>query len=63
MKNKQVETVVAPAVTAVEEGEGLKGATLASAERVGCWLRRQCPRPVYGTKTNSEDSKHNKHYV
>ena len=63
MKDTQVEAIVAPAGIAVEEGEGWKCATLASAERVGCWLRRHRPRPVYGTKTNSEDSKHNTHYV
>lgn len=63
MKDKQVEAVVAPAGIAVEEGGGWKITTLASAERVGCWLRRYCPWPVHGTKTNSEDSKHNTHYV
>ena len=63
MKDKQVEAVVAPAGIAVEESEGWKCATLASAERVGCWLQKHCPRPVQGTKTNSEDSKYNKLYV
>jgi hypothetical protein len=63
MKDTEVEIVVALTGIAVEEGGGWKITTLASAERVGCWLRRYCPRPVHGTITNSEDSKHNKHYV
>ena len=63
MKDKQVEAVVALAGIAVAEGEGWKCATLASAERAGCWLQKHCPRPVHGTKTKSEDSKHNKHHV
>jgi hypothetical protein len=63
MKDTQVEAMVAPARITSKRAGGWRFAKLASPQRVSCWFRRYCPRPVHGTKTNGEDSKHNKHYV